>query len=298
MSSSDYHEEANRRRLDQQGTAAPPSGSPGTASATADPSTSQTHNGNTDALSDSNIPSPSALMYHMAVSAHRHSRSHLQQAFIPGTIEINAHAVYPPILASTGPSTLRAPFTSDHLAATKAFALLLFALDLLSTGLKSNQLLDRERVAFTIEFAIIATKAARSLQRRELKMAFPSVDPESIIANASDLVNISVSVSIAEEAVRPSADQETAPSREKTNTPGDTCASARSAQHPSSIHTGTSQAISRLIDDAGTSQCRTENGSRSLVRSHEVRMRSKTVLIFSQGCFRPTMCFNLTAPAI
>ena len=189
MSSSDYHEEAKRRRLDQTGPAAALSSQSTIASsATYSQSTSYLKNDSSDAPT----PSTSALLYHMAISAHRQSHCHLQQAFIPTNVDIKANAGYSPVLASAGPSGVQRPFAGDDQAAQKGFALLLFALDLLWTGLKSNQLSDRERVAFTIEFGIIATKAARSHKRREIKVAFPTVDPESIIADASDVVNTSV----------------------------------------------------------------------------------------------------------
>ncbi len=94
------------------------------------------------------------LLYQLALSAHHSSQRHLQQAFIPSSVLCEADAGYPPI-ASTGQIPL---FIHDARAHDKALGLLLLALDLLRIALASNELSDKERVAFTLEFGVVGVK--------------------------------------------------------------------------------------------------------------------------------------------
>ncbi|WWC98854.1 hypothetical protein V866_005747 [Kwoniella sp. B9012] len=98
----------------------------------------------------------SALLYYFALSAHRASHQHLQQAFVHPSISAD-----PSLGISIAPVYNRSPaqpFLHDPNAAAKALDLQLVALDFLRTGLAYPDLSERERVAFGLEFGIVGLK--------------------------------------------------------------------------------------------------------------------------------------------
>ncbi|WVQ77813.1 hypothetical protein IAR50_007503 [Cryptococcus sp. DSM 104548] len=108
-----------------------------------------------------------ALLYSYAQSAHAAAQTHLQQSFIPPDISVDRNSGYPiarlyPAFPSTQPASDRPAalprFTHDAEALPKALACLLLALDLLRAGLKSNELSDREKVVFALEFGLVGVK--------------------------------------------------------------------------------------------------------------------------------------------
>nr|XP_019049917.1 hypothetical protein I302_00337 [Kwoniella bestiolae CBS 10118]OCF28847.1 hypothetical protein I302_00337 [Kwoniella bestiolae CBS 10118] len=97
-----------------------------------------------------------ALLYHFALSAHRASHQHLQQAFVHPSISAAPVPGIP--LAPLYNSRSTQPFIHDHNAAAKALDLQLVALDFLRAGLAYPDLSERERVAFGLEFGIVGLK--------------------------------------------------------------------------------------------------------------------------------------------
>ena len=102
------------------------------------------------------------LLYHLAVSAHHASHRHLQQAFIP-SFAIREEAIDGPKSTTPAFDQYKRPETVVHdpNAADKALGLLLLALDLLKAGLASMDLSDKERVAFSLEFGVVAVKVLK-----------------------------------------------------------------------------------------------------------------------------------------
>ncbi|WWD16802.1 hypothetical protein CI109_101234 [Kwoniella shandongensis] len=115
------------------------------------------------------LPAPiptSALLYHFALSAHRSSHLHLQQAFIPTSISADPNAGSPllPFHQSVGGGVGQKLFFHDREAANKALGLQLLALDLLKAGLADSGLSDRERVAYGLEFGVVGLKVYSGYQ--------------------------------------------------------------------------------------------------------------------------------------
>ncbi|OCF42525.1 hypothetical protein I317_03641 [Kwoniella heveanensis CBS 569] len=106
------------------------------------------------------MPSRAALLYHAARSAHQASHHHLQQAFMPSTLETNLNPVALNIPAYSGPTSSQGPlpFAHDAHAAAKALGLQLLALDLLRAGLSIPDLSESERATFALEFGIVGLK--------------------------------------------------------------------------------------------------------------------------------------------
>ncbi|OCF58359.1 hypothetical protein L486_04392 [Kwoniella mangroviensis CBS 10435] len=98
----------------------------------------------------------SALLYHFALSAHRASHQHLQQAFIHPSISADPNLGIP--IAPVYNRSAAQPFIHDPYAAAKALDLQLVALDFLRAGLAYPDLSERERVAFGLEFGIVGLK--------------------------------------------------------------------------------------------------------------------------------------------
>ncbi|WWC68929.1 uncharacterized protein I206_102865 [Kwoniella pini CBS 10737] len=110
-----------------------------------------------------NTVTNAALLYHFAISAHRASHVHLQQAFVHPSISsttiANVHLF--PLYSADPPR----PFAHDPNAAAKALDLQLLALDLLRAGLSQGGLSEKEKVAFGLEFGIIGLKAYSALYK-------------------------------------------------------------------------------------------------------------------------------------
>ncbi|WWC59919.1 uncharacterized protein I303_102481 [Kwoniella dejecticola CBS 10117] len=108
----------------------------------------------------SSIPK-SALLYHFAISAHRASHTHYQQAFVHSSIS-SAQVEVAQVVPLYHTRKLANPFVHDPHAAAKALDLQLLALDFLRAGLSQPGLSEREKVAFGLEFGIIGLKVYRS----------------------------------------------------------------------------------------------------------------------------------------
>jgi hypothetical protein len=98
------------------------------------------------------------LLYHLAITAHHAAQSHLQQAFIPPNVSCEFHSGYPPITIPTLDYQKPKAFEHDVNAARKVIGLQVLALDLLRRGLDSNELSDREKIAFGLEFGEVGIK--------------------------------------------------------------------------------------------------------------------------------------------
>jgi hypothetical protein len=127
------------------------------------------------------------LLYHLAASAHHASHRHLQQAFVPSNISCHGNAEYPIVTIPAVPShAAPVPFTHDPAAASKAFGLLLLALDLLRIGLASNDLTYVERAAFGLEFATVGLKVLDTLRKAAEKGR--GKHPELVVVDRARLV--------------------------------------------------------------------------------------------------------------
>ncbi|ODN98018.1 hypothetical protein I350_07660 [Cryptococcus amylolentus CBS 6273] len=113
------------------------------------------------------VISTPALLYSYAQSAHAESQTHLQQSFIPPYISADRKSGYPiarlyppspPMMPPAPQATPLPRYTHDSQARQKALGYLLLALDLLRAGLKSNELSDREKVVFALEFGLVGVK--------------------------------------------------------------------------------------------------------------------------------------------
>lgn len=137
------------------------------------------------------------LLFHQAVSAHRASRAHLQQTFIPSSVRCERHASYPLITLATGKGATPKPFEHDHGAASRALGLLLLSLHLLRIGLDSKELSYAERVAFALEFATVGFKVLNTLREaKAMPLAkapeLPPVDVTRLVADMQDAIGSSV----------------------------------------------------------------------------------------------------------
>ncbi|WVF66742.1 hypothetical protein IAT40_001484 [Kwoniella sp. CBS 6097] len=103
-------------------------------------------------------PSTAALLYHAARSAHQAAHHHLQQFFMPLTLETDFTPVSSNIPLYSSSSSRHLQFTHDAQAAAKALGLQLLALDFLQAGLAIPDLSDSERVAFALEFGNVGLK--------------------------------------------------------------------------------------------------------------------------------------------
>lgn len=99
-------------------------------------------------------PPDSALLYHVAVSAHVASHVHLQQVFIPAAV--SSEAADSPIVYTAEASGSKHHYRHDALAARKAMGLLLFSLDCLKAGLAMQDLAYAERLEFGIQFGLVS----------------------------------------------------------------------------------------------------------------------------------------------
>ncbi|WVW79689.1 hypothetical protein I302_101659 [Kwoniella bestiolae CBS 10118] len=139
-----------------------------------------------------------ALLYHFALSAHRASHQHLQQAFVHPSISAAPVPGIP--LAPLYNSRSTQPFIHDHNAAAKALDLQLVALDFLRAGLAYPDLSERERVAFGLEFGIVGLKvhnacAGPSTGKGKKSEKKQRVDLPRLIGDIQDVVGQSYSIS-------------------------------------------------------------------------------------------------------
>ena len=145
---------------------------------------------------------PIPLLYHLAITAHQGARQHLQQAFIPTSVSQVGNTGHPPIVATATDERGSSPFTHDPQAADKALGLLLLALDCLRMGLTSNDLSDKERVAFTLEFGVIGVKVLKAnsspllSDKGEDRVPQIEVEVRSLMEDVQDAVASGVSRSM------------------------------------------------------------------------------------------------------
>nr|ODO02711.1 hypothetical protein L204_01450 [Cryptococcus depauperatus CBS 7855] len=144
-------------------------------------------------------PTITALLYHHAQQAHQAAQHHYQQAFLPGSVSLDRKAGYPLIkfYDLSNPSYHASDshrFFHDPEAAAKALGLQLFALDLLKTGLGSNKLSNKERVAFSLEFGLVGIKvysawqAVRRKGRNKETEISLKIDDQRLIDDLQDVV--------------------------------------------------------------------------------------------------------------
>jgi hypothetical protein len=142
------------------------------------------------------IPS-NAVLYHLAVSAHRASTQHLQQVFVPKSISIRPSGEYTPLSAGC----LDQPSISyryDPQAFKKTLSLLLLSLDLLRIGTATKDLSEREEVAFGLEFGLVAAKIIEVDAKRsdEKGKQAEMIDLRRLKHDAKDVVANAVSLRI------------------------------------------------------------------------------------------------------
>ncbi|WVN85468.1 uncharacterized protein L203_100614 [Cryptococcus depauperatus CBS 7841] len=144
-------------------------------------------------------PTITALLYHHAQQAHQAAQHHYQQAFLPGSVSLDRKAGYPLIKLCDLSNPFYHAYAShrffhDPEASAKALGLQLFALDLLKTGLGSNKLSNKERVAFSLEFGLVGIKvysawqAVRRKGRNKETEISLKIDYQRLIDDLQDVV--------------------------------------------------------------------------------------------------------------
>lgn len=131
--------------------------------------------------------SDAALLYHYASAAHRHSTSHLQQAFIPTDILCTLNDDVDPLPLYPSQTVL---YRHDPSAGQKAISLLILALDFLRVGLQLS-LSPLERATFVIEYATIGIKVIEAKLAKEL-----GVDIAKVASDVDTAVSGMVSVTV------------------------------------------------------------------------------------------------------
>ena len=153
------------------------------------PTASQASHERSDTGSSTTVHVSPASLYHLAHTADEASSRHLQQVFLPSDLQCRDNAGHPP-MRTTGltPDEIHVVRT-DPMATSKAVGMLIMALDLLRLGIKRYTLSDREMIAFSLEFAIIAVKLYGYEKRSKGKeRATTLVDGTRLLNDAADAI--------------------------------------------------------------------------------------------------------------